>query len=91
MCVAVPLKVVSIVERDPDGNPVSGLVSGEGVEMETNFALVSGIGPGDYVLVHAGFAIQKLSAEDAQETLAIVAELSAAGKSGPAQKGKHRT
>jgi hydrogenase expression/formation protein HypC len=47
----------------------------QGVETKVALDLVEGVSPGDYLLVHAGFAIQKVSAEEAIETLAILERL----------------
>ena len=46
-----------------------------GVRREVNVQLLEGAGIGDYVIVHAGFAIQKLDREDAEETLRLFREM----------------
>jgi hydrogenase expression/formation protein HypC len=56
-----------------DGNV--GRVDSSGAELQVSFELIDGVQLGDYVLVHAGFAIARLSEEDANETLAILARL----------------
>jgi hydrogenase expression/formation protein HypC len=64
MCLAIPAKVVGV-------NGESAKVDfGGGVLREVNVTLVN-VKAGDYVLVHAGYAIQVLSEEDAQETLRL--------------------
>lgn len=68
MCLAVPLKLVAV-----DGD--LGKVMSSEVEMEISLALVEGASPGDYVIVHAGFAIQTLDEEEALETLAILKKM----------------
>jgi hydrogenase expression/formation protein HypC len=68
MCLAVPMRVTSI-------NGQVGRVNASGAELEVSFELVDDVALGDYVLVHAGFAIARLSEEDANETLAILARL----------------
>ena len=68
MCVAVPMEVVSV-----DGP--RGVVRSVGLELEVGLELVEGVNVGDYVIVHAGYAIQSLSAEDARETLAVLERL----------------
>ncbi len=68
MCLAVPMQIVEI-----DGN--RGRVSTWGVDLEVALDLVEEVSVGDYVIVHAGFAIQSLPAEDALETLAILEKL----------------
>jgi hydrogenase expression/formation protein HypC len=68
MCLAVPMRVISI-----EGN--LGRVDASGAELQVALDLIDGVQTGDYVLVHAGFAIARLSEEDANETLAILARL----------------
>lgn len=67
MCWAVPLQIVEI-----DGD--FGKVELAGTVREVGLQFVERPAVGDYVLVHAGFAIQKLDAEDAEETLRLLAE-----------------
>jgi len=68
MCLAIPAKVVS-VEGDK-----AWVDFGEGVLREVNITLVNAK-VGDYVLVHAGYAIQVLSEEEALETLRLWDEI----------------
>lgn len=64
MCLAVPMKVVRTgIDR------ATAII--DGVEREIGTALVPDVTVGDYVIVHAGFAIQKLSEEEARETLEL--------------------
>jgi hydrogenase expression/formation protein HypC len=70
MCLAIPLRVVSI--RDD-----AARVRAAGVEIDVALDLVEGVVVGDFVIVHAGYAIQRLSAEEAAETLAIFERLGA--------------
>jgi hydrogenase expression/formation protein HypC len=67
MCLAIPGKVVSI-----DGN--IAVIDFGGVQRETNISLVE-VKPGDYVIVHAGFAIQAVDELDALETIKLWEEL----------------
>lgn len=69
MCLSIPAKVLAI------GGDESALVSVQGVELTISLQLVEGISPGDYVLVHTGFALQKLSEEEAQASLQLLREL----------------
>ena len=68
MCLSVPAKVVTI---DGDMATVS---LGETI-VNASLQLVDDIKIGDYVLLHTGFAIQKLSKEDAEETFKLFEEL----------------
>ncbi len=64
MCLAVPGIVVSIESEDELLR--AGRVSFGGVEKEVNLACVPEAAVGDYVLVHAGFALQRIDEEEAR-------------------------
>ena len=68
MCLAVPMQVVSV-----DGTVAR--VSVGGIEKEVALDLTPDAVPGDYVIVHAGFAIQRLTEAEAEETLEIFERL----------------
>ncbi len=68
MCLSIPAKILSI-----DGNTASASVGGAIVQ--TSLHLVDDIKLGDYVLIHTGFALQKISEEEALETIRIIEEL----------------
>ena len=68
MCLAIPAQIVEI-----DGSRAKVELTGNVIDAE--LSLVEGATVGDWVLVHAGFAIEKLEPEDAQETLKLFAEL----------------
>jgi len=68
MCLAIPARVVEI-----DG--VMATVEVGGVEKEISLALVDGISIGDYVIVHVGYALNRLDPEEAEETLALFAQV----------------
>lgn len=61
MCVGLPAKVVSL----KDG---MALVDASGARREVSAELLEDIDPGDYVMVHAGLAIAKITADDEEET-----------------------
>jgi len=67
MCWAVPAKVLEV-------NDNTGTVELSGTRREVGFHLLEDVSVGDYVLVHAGFAIQKLDPAEAQETLRLLQE-----------------
>jgi len=67
MCVAIPSRIVEI-----DG--MTATVEVGGSRIAARLDLVDGAEVGDYVLVHAGFAITLLDAEDARETLSLMQE-----------------
>ncbi len=68
MCLSIPAKIEQI-----EGETAQ--VSLGGTKVEANLQLLDDVQVGDYVLVHSGFAIQKLSEEEAQETLEMFKEL----------------
>lgn len=69
MCLAAPVKIVEIRE---DG---TALVHKEGVAFAVSYALYPDLKAGDYVLVHAGFIIQKIDEREAGERLELIDEL----------------
>ena len=74
MCLAIPAKLVEYV--DPDRN--YGKVELGGVRRQVNTSLLVGedtAEPGDYVLVHVGFALSAISEAEANETLRILEEM----------------
>jgi hydrogenase expression/formation protein HypC len=73
MCLAIPGRVVSV-----EGS--SARVDFGGIQREISLDLVPEAALGDFVLAHAGFAIQILSEEDARETLDLLAQMEAAGE-----------
>jgi hydrogenase expression/formation protein HypC len=69
MCVGVPMQVISI-----EGDQAVAEV--DGVKREASLMMLDQeVKIGDFVIVHAGFAISKLDQEDARETLAMMREL----------------
>ena len=73
MCLAVPLKIIKI-----DGSEAVG--ERNGMNRSFRVDLIRNPEPGDYVIVHAGFAIEKLTEEQAEESVAASMELEAALK-----------
>ncbi|MEW5922709.1 MAG: HypC/HybG/HupF family hydrogenase formation chaperone [Candidatus Zixiibacteriota bacterium] len=79
MCLAVPGKIVSI-ESD-DALMRLGKVSFGGVLKEINLTLVPEAGIGNYVLVHAGFAISSVNEEEANQTFEYLRQIEELGNS----------
>lgn len=67
MCLAVPLKII-----EKTGNVAVGEAAGLTQKVRVDF--VPDVKIGDYVMVHAGFAIQKMTEEEAKENLACIQE-----------------
>ncbi len=73
MCLGVPGKVLK-VEQNEIGVPM-GKVSFGGIAKEVCFAYVPEAEVGDYVIVHAGFALSRLDEKEAQEVFDLLAQL----------------
>jgi hydrogenase expression/formation protein HypC len=69
MCLAMPARVV---EAGPDDQAVVDL---DGVRKQISLALVDDVAVGDYVIVHVGYALQKLDIDEAQKTLEMFAQM----------------
>ena len=69
MCLAIPACVEQLIAGE------NAIVNLGGVRKEISLALVEDVAVGDYVIVHVGFALQKLDQEEAAQTLALFAEL----------------
>ena len=67
MCLAIPSKIMKI-END------MATIDVDGVQRQASLLLLEDAAPGDYVIVHAGFAIQKVDEAAAQETLRLLKE-----------------
>lgn len=65
MCLAVPLQIKEII------GPESALVSQGETDMEVNISLLEGPKRGDYVIIHAGFAIEVLGDSEANEIIEL--------------------
>lgn len=68
MCLAIPVRVIELL---PDA---MANVSLDGVVKSVSLALVDDVQIGDYVVLHVGFALAKIDAEEAERTLALLAE-----------------
>jgi len=64
MCLAIPMKVITV-----SGNEAVAEVGG--AEYQANLTILPDIKIGEYIIVHAGFAIERLDEESALETLQI--------------------
>jgi len=64
MCVAVPAKIITVSDN-------IALIESAGVSKKIDISLVPEVKAGDYVIVHAGFAIQVVDTEEAQKILEL--------------------
>ena len=71
MCLAVPAKIIEIQDA-------LAKVEISGVTKDVSLMLLPEAKPGDYVLVHAGFAMQIVDEKEAEETYALLAEMNGA-------------
>jgi len=68
VCLAIPARVVELLPGDMARVDVGG------VRKDCSLALVDGIAVGDFVVLHVGYAIQRLDPDEAERTLALFAE-----------------
>ncbi|NVK19684.1 MAG: HypC/HybG/HupF family hydrogenase formation chaperone [Methylocystaceae bacterium] len=69
MCLAMPSKVVEVLEDD------MAVIELGGVKKTISLGLVEDVTPGDYVIVHVGYALSKVDEDEALKTLALFAEM----------------
>ena len=80
MCLAVPGKVVSIIGDDPAFR--NGSVDFCGIRKTVNLAFTPEVQPGDFVLVHVGFAITRVDEEEAIRTFRYLEQIGALSEEG---------
>ncbi len=73
MCLAVPAKVIEL-------HGDSATVELDGIKKETSTVLLDGVAIGDYVLLHVGFALERIDPVEAAKTLKLFDELKALDK-----------
>ena len=73
MCLAVPGRIISISDAEPVMR--TGSVSFGGIVKEVNLSFVPHARVGDYVIVHAGFALNTVDEQEAERTFAYLDEL----------------
>ncbi|MCB0075917.1 MAG: HypC/HybG/HupF family hydrogenase formation chaperone [Anaerolineales bacterium] len=73
MCLGIPGEIIQILNDEPMSR--SGKVSFGGVVKEVNLAFVPEATVGDYVVVHVGFAISQLNAEEADQLFRYLAQM----------------
>ena len=74
MCLAVTARIEQIIDGE------TAIVDFGGVRKQISLALVDDVAVGDYVIVHVGFALQKLDVEEAECTLALFAEMASSAQ-----------
>jgi hydrogenase expression/formation protein HypC len=81
MCLAIPAKVVELNENG------IGQVETGGMRRQANLRLVPGVKLGEYVLLHAGYAISTVSEQDAMETLSLLEQMAEIACADEAERG----
>ncbi len=69
MCLAIPAEVTELLPHD------MARVSFDGVGKVISVALIENLTIGDYVVVHVGYALNKIDADEARRTLELLAEI----------------
>ena len=72
MCLGIPMKVIEIEGAE-------ALAEAGGIRKRIRLDLLDGIALGDFVLIHTGYAIEKLDPDDARETLDLIKQVYRAG------------
>ncbi len=76
MCLGIPMRIVAL------GAPPMGAVELDGARHDVDLSLVQDPRPGDYVIVHAGFAIERLDRDEADLRIGMFRELAEAWEAG---------
>lgn len=71
MCLAIPAEVTKLLPDD------MAVVSIDGVSKEISVALIENLAVGDYVIIHVGYALTKINAQEAQRMLELLREIGA--------------
>jgi len=80
MCLAIPGRVLAVEGDDPAFR--SGTVDFCGVRRNVNLVFTPDVRPGDFVLVHVGFALTQIDEEEADRTYRYLAEIGALAEEG---------
>lgn len=79
MCLGIPMKVVEIEGTE-------ALAEAGGIRKKIRLDLLEGVVLGDYVLIHTGYAIEKLHPDEALETLDLIKKVYRAGMTGEVEE-----
>ncbi len=71
MCLAIPAQVIALSDTE------TAVVEVGGIRKSISTALLDEVAVGDYVIVHVGYALERLNVAEAEETLRLFAELAA--------------
>jgi hydrogenase expression/formation protein HypC len=68
MCLAIPARIIELIGGD------SAVIDLDGVRKQISIALLDQAAVGDYVIIHVGYALQKIDPDEARRTLELMAE-----------------
>lgn len=74
MCLAAPMKIVNVLSDELAEYELGGQKN------RVNITMLDDVKSGEYVIVHAGFAIEKMNAEEAEATLELFRQIAEAGE-----------
>ncbi len=69
MCLAIPVRVNEVINVD------EAIVEADGIRKLVSISLLDDVKVGDYVILHVGFALNKIDQQEAEKTLALFAEM----------------
>lgn len=69
MCLALPAQITQILDDD------RAIINLGGITKEISIALLDEVAVGDYVIIHAGYALTRLDEQEAQKTLSVFAQM----------------
>jgi hydrogenase expression/formation protein HypC len=75
MCLGIPMKVIEM-------EGLEAMAEAGGIRKRIRLDLIEGVQIGDFVLIHTGYAIEKLDPEEALETLELIKQVYRAGMTG---------
>ena len=79
MCLGIPMKIIEM-----DGQEAVAVAGG--IRKRIRLDLLDGVQMGDFVLIHTGYAIEKLDPEEARETLELIKQVYRAGMTGETEE-----
>jgi len=80
MCIGIPMRIVAANGND-------AVVESGGIRKDVRLDLLAGVAIGDYVLIHAGYAIERIDEGEALETLDLIRQVYEAGRREGASDG----
>lgn len=83
MCLAVPAQLKTV---SPDG--LSAVADSGGIEKPVDVSFITEPKPGDWVIVHVGFALNKIDEQAAAQSLALLEKTAAAGRADAAEAAR---